>query len=59
MTTHLQEGQTLGVSMAHKVVLARGGVLGDSTGIGGAQHDFHQTLSSRNVSGWELHGVEE
>ena len=59
MTTHLQEGQTLGVSMAHKVVLARGGVLGANTGIGGAHHALHQTLSSRKVTGWELHGVEE
>lgn len=59
MTTHLQEGQSLGDTMAHKVVLARGGVLGANTGIGGAHHTLHQSLRSGKVAGWGLQGVEE
>ena len=44
--------RALGLAMAKRVMLVRGGVLGRNSGLGSAHHNLADLLGSGSVLGW-------
>ena len=51
--------RALGLAMAKRVMLVRGGILGRNSGLGSAHHNLVELLNSGSVSGWDLDKISE
>ena len=51
--------RALGLAMAKRVMLVRGGILGRNSGLGSAHHNLVELLNSGSVSGWNLDKISE
>lgn len=49
--------RALGLAMAKRVMLVRGGVLGRNSGLGSAHHNLADLLGSGSIPGWETDSV--